>query len=85
MKEIAEKPVDINNEFKYKGNTYRISPLLKQYQVKNYPVKNINGTYNNWTNECDMDSVIIVDNGESIKFLDQKGKDVTLNVEQVQV
>lgn len=82
MKNIIEIPVDINNELCYNDNSYRISPNLAQYQVKNYPIKT-NGKYNDWTNECDMDSVIVIDNGQSIKFLDQNGLDITNDIEQV--
>lgn len=81
MKMIVERPVDIGNEFSYNSVQYRISPTLKQYEVKNYPVLE-NGKYNNWTNDCEMDSVIVVDD-DSLKFLDQKGKDITNHIEQI--
>lgn len=82
MRNIIEVPVDINNELCYNNNSYRVSPNLKQYEVKNYPL-DTSGKYNEWTNECDMDSVVIIDNGKSIKFLDQNGLDITSDIEQV--
>ena len=83
MQQIVEAPVDINNEFCYNGTCYRISPLLKQYEVKDYPVIT-NGKYNNWTNTCDMDSVIVIDyDSVRIRFLDQDGEDITDLIKQV--
>ena len=76
MKYIVERPVDIYNEFEYENIQYKISPTLKQYEVSNYPVLE-NGKYNNWTNTCDMDSVITIDNDGTLKFLDQNGTDIT--------
>lgn len=82
MKTIVERPVDISNEFTYNNQKFRISPTLKQYEVKDYPVK-ANGKYNDWLNTADMDSVIVIDNVDEVKFLDQDGKDITKFVEQV--
>lgn len=79
---IKEVAVDTTNEFSYKNVKYRISPVLKQYEVVNYPLIT-NGKYNNWTNESDMDSVIVIDNKGEIEFLDQDGKDITTFVEQI--
>lgn len=79
---IKNVPVDISNEFEYSGGTYSISPMLKQYEVKNYPVST-NGNYNNWTNEAEMDNVIVIDDGVKIKFLDQDGNDITQFVTQI--
>ena len=82
MKIIQERPVNISNEFSYKEDKFRLSPTLKQYEVKNFPVLS-DGKYNNWTNEAEMDSVIVIDNDGDMKFLDQNGKDVTNHVTQV--
>jgi hypothetical protein len=82
MINIIEIPVDINNELCYNGIRYRVSPNLKQYEVKNYPIKT-NDKYNEWTNECEMDSVIVIDKGDTIKFLDQNGQDITFDIKQV--
>lgn len=82
MKKIFEISVDIANEFCYNNNRYRVSPNLKQYEVKNYPHKT-SGKYNEWTNECEMDSVIVIEQDSKIKFLDQNGVDITNDIEQV--
>lgn len=82
MRNIIEVPVDISNELCYNEITYKISPNLKQYEVKNYPQLS-NDKYNDWTNECEMDSVIVIDNDGVLKFLDQNGKDITKDVKQV--
>lgn len=81
MKTIIERPVDIHNEFSYNQLIYKISPTLKQYEVTNYPVYS-NGKYNNWTNDCDMDSVILIDTNGEVKFLDQNGLDITKYISQ---
>jgi hypothetical protein len=82
MKTIIERPVDITNEFCYNKVNYRISPNLKQYEVVDYPVVT-NDKYNDWTNDSQMDSVIVVDVDGEIKFLDQSGTNITVFVEQV--
>lgn len=82
MKTIVEIPVDIANEFTYNSNTYRISEKLEQYLVSNYPIVT-NDKYNDWTNSCDMDSVIVIEYDDTIKFLDQKGKDITDYIKQI--
>lgn len=80
-------PVDINNEFVFKGQRYKISEKVKQYAVKNKWVKGVND--NSFTNEAEMDIVQVVeivgelnDDGSikdyenEIIFLDQKGKKI---------
>lgn len=79
---LVEKPVDIYNEFTFNNNTYKINPTLKQYEVSNFPILE-NGKYNNWTNNCEMDSVIIIENNEILRFIDQNGNDITNYVKQV--
>jgi hypothetical protein len=79
---IIELSVDINNELCYNNIRYRISPNLKQYEVKNYPIAK-GDKFNEWTNECEMDSVIVIEKEDSIKFLDQNGLDITKDIEQV--
>lgn len=82
MKKILEVPIDIYNQFCYNMTNYRVCPTLKQYEVKNYPIKT-NDKYNEWTNCCEMDSVIVIDNNGVVKFLDQNGKDISNYIEQV--
>lgn len=82
MKHIIEIPVDIYNEFCYNNRMFRINPNLKQYHVRNYPIRT-NGKYNHWTNDCDMDSIIVINNGYKLKFLDQNGTDITSDIEWI--
>jgi hypothetical protein len=82
MKTITERPVDVSNVFSYNDTSYLISPNLKQYEVKDCPVLN-NGKYNNWTNSCLMDSVIVIDSNSVLKFLDQDGKDISNYIRRV--
>lgn len=76
-------PVDIENEFCYNNSRYKVSPKLIQYEVKNYPNSDLSDNYNDWTNESEMDSVIIIDYGNKIEFLDQKGKNISKYIRQM--
>lgn len=77
-------PVDIENEFCYNNNTYEISPKLTQYEVKNYAFS-ANDKYNEkeWTNECAMDSIIVMHSGDKLKFFDENLKEVTKDIKLV--
>lgn len=63
--------VDIDNKFQFESNKFEINENVKQYLVLNKPSKNENGEYNNWTNEASMSQILVIDNGEEMRFFDE--------------
>lgn len=62
--------VDTENEFTFESDRYVIDRKVKQYEVLNKAVKT-NGEYNNFTNSAPMSSILVVDDGEELKFFDE--------------
>jgi len=63
--------VDTDNIFLYKDKLYEIDGRIKSYKVHNKPRKLSNGQWNDWTNECEMDTVYVVEDKNKIHFFDQ--------------
>jgi hypothetical protein len=63
--------VDTDNVFNYQNVTYVINESVKQYTVLNKPKRNIDGSFNNWTNEASMSMILCVDTGEELRFFDE--------------
>lgn len=76
-KKMLTKSVDINNEFWYNNSIFKINKDLESYKVHNTPKKLSNDKYNEWTNEAQMDTVFIIEDGEDVHFLDQLGRSIT--------
>lgn len=69
--------VNIHNEFIFNGDQFTINEAVKQYKVKNKPMRSkISKQWNNWENEAQMISILVVDNGEYLRFFDEKLKEV---------
>lgn len=78
IKKMLTIPVDIYNQFCYNDSIFQIDENLRQYKVK----KSSDGN-EDWENEATMDSIIVVDDDEVLKFLDQNNKDISKYVKLV--
>ncbi|MDH6674416.1 hypothetical protein M2277_005108 [Paenibacillus sp. LBL] len=58
--------VDIENYFVFEGEKYCIDERLESYKVSNTP-----SDTDDWTNESEMDSILCVKEGETLRFFDQ--------------
>jgi hypothetical protein len=73
--------VDVDNNFTFDGNAYKIDDSVKQYTVLNKP-KKVNGVLNDWTNEAAMNMIFVVDTGDELRFFDENLAEVS-NVKMV--
>jgi hypothetical protein len=53
-----------------------IGNSISQYTVTNKPKKNEKGSWNNWSNDAQMDKILVVDDGEELRFFDEKFDEV---------
>lgn len=63
--------VDTENVFIYKNKKYRVNSDVKSYKVHNKPRKLSNGKWNDWTNECEMDCIYVIECNGKTHFFDQ--------------
>ena len=70
--------VNIHNEFIFDGNQFTIRDVIKQYKVKSKPTKSkVNNQWNNWENEAEMTRILVIDNGDYLRFFDERLKEVS--------
>lgn len=62
--------VDTENEFAFNGYEFRIHNTVKQYAVKDKGI----------SNEAEMDSILCIDDEDSIRFFDQNLKELNESV-----
>jgi hypothetical protein len=68
--------VDVENKFKFFTThgeyVFKIDESVQQYLVLNKPKKDESGNWNDWTNDSAMERVLCVDDGNELRFFDEK-------------
>jgi hypothetical protein len=55
---------------------FQIKSSVSQYTVANPPRRSEKGNWNNWTNESQMDMILVVDDGHDLRFFDQNFEEI---------
>lgn len=71
--------VDTDNKFTFNSDDYLIDVNVKQYRVMNKASK-VDGQLKSFTNDSLMSSILVIDNGDELKFFDENFKEVSSNL-----